>query len=310
MTSLAGLITLAIAATLSALGSQPSDKPVEGPPTGLKLVSSFDEEFDGGAIDSRRWSFALNDPQSGEAGITKRTLWGNGELQVYSDPGFLQLGIDPFHVGGGTLTVSARPLDAGQREAMLAAIGREPPRIRNSALKNVGYSSGLISSRASFAQQYGYFEMRARWSAGKGLWPAFWLLPADGGWPPEIDIVEAHGDKPRTAFQSVHSSQAPSVTRKVPIAGTGQEFHTYGALWTPQAIDYFIDGTKTATIPTPPDMNRPMYIVANLAVGGHWPGNPDAGTSFPASIEIDYIRAWSFADPAGTLPPSQSRKPR
>ena len=40
-------------------------------------------------------------------------------------------------------------------------------------------------------------------------------------------------------------------------------------------------------------MNTPMYMIANLAVGGAWPGNADASTPFPANMNIDWIRAYS-----------------
>lgn len=258
------------------------------------MVQSFAEEFDGTALDETRWIFGFYDPRNDEPTIAKRNLWNNRELQVYFDPAFLGLGINPFQVRDGLLTIEAAPLSTQAGAAVQRAIAAEPPRIRDSPIRNVRYSSGLISTRSRHSQTYGYFEIRARWSGGKGVWPAFWLLPANGKWPPELDILEAHGDKPRTAYHSVHSKGVPGTTKPGIISGTGQDFHVYGALWTRRSIDYFIDGVKTATMPTPPDMHQPMYMIANLAVGGSWPGNPDAATRFPATMQIDYIRAWSF----------------
>lgn len=287
------VVALATVAALSAQDRGP--RPVSaGPPAGLELVRSFSEEFDGEALDKSRWIFGFYDPRREQPTIAKRSLYGNRELQLYFDPAFLGLGIDPFRLGNGVLTIEAAPLSQQAIAAAQAAIAAEPPQVRDSALRNTRYSSGLISTRSRFAQTYGYFEIRARWSGGKGLWPAFWLLPASGKWPPEIDVLEAHGDKPRIAYHSVHSKMVKATTKTGKISGTGQDFHVYGALWTPRSIDYFIDGVKTATLPTPADMHQPMYMLANLAVGGSWPGNPDAATKFPATMQIDYIRAWRF----------------
>ncbi len=289
----AAAVALATVAALSAQDRNPRPAP-SGPPAGLGLVPSFAEEFDGAALDKNRWIFGFYDPRREQPTIAKRSLYGNRELQLYFDPAFLGLGIDPFRLGNGTLTIEAAPLSPQAIAAAHAAVAAESPDARDSALRNVRYSSGLISTRSRFAQTYGYFEIRARWSGGKGLWPAFWLLPASGKWPPEIDILEAHGDKPGTAYHSVHSTVVKATTKSGTIAGTGQDFHVYAALWTPRSIDYFIDGVKTATLPTPADMHQPMYLLANLAVGGSWPGNPDAATRFPATMQIDYIRAWRF----------------
>jgi beta-glucanase (GH16 family) len=60
-------------------------------------------------------------------------------------------------------------------------------------------------------------------------------------------------------------------------------------------VIWYIDGQEAGRHATPADMHKPMFILANLAVGGNWPGAPDAGTRFPATYEIDYIRAYRFA---------------
>jgi len=268
-----------------------------GPPAGLELVASFAEEFDGSAVDWGRWISGYYDPRRDQPTIAKRNLWNNRELQVYFDPAFLGLGINPFRVADGILTITAEPMSQPALAAVGRAISEQPAAIRNSAIRNVRYSSGMVSTRGRFAQKYGYFEIRARWSSGKGVWPAFWMLPATGKWPPEIDILEAHGDKPGTAFHSTHSGVSPSTTKTEKYPGDPKDFHVYGALWTAQSIDYFVDGVKTASLPTPGDMHQPMYLLANLAIGGSWPGTPDAATTFPATMQIDYIRAWRFKDP-------------
>lgn len=286
-------LPLLIASTL-ALGVPPSPAAVgfaEGSfPAGQSLEPSFTENFDGSDLRTSIWQTAFKPGGT----IANRSLYGNRERQIYFDPQFLGAGVQPFSLGSGILTITAQPMPDDVLRLVQDAVAALPANLRESALKDVRYSSGLITTKGRFDQRYGYFEMRARWTGGRGIWPAFWLLPSAGGWPPEIDIVEAHGDKPLTAFSSMHSKIEKAITRRVALTGTTAEFHRYGVLWTPTSLDYYIDGTLSASIPAPADMNGPMYMIANLAIGGTWPGDPDATTIMPAKMEIDYIRAWRF----------------
>lgn len=304
---LIGLSALAlIAAGTAALTDATSaaasdDKPVSGPPGFVTASPSFAEEFDGSTLDTARWRLTYADPKDESPALTKRSLWNNKEREVYFDPDYLGLGINPFRISDGVLVIEARPLSGQARARIDAELKGLAPKFAKTALADVAYSSGMISSRGRFSQRYGYFEIRARWSGGKGLWPAFWLLPAAGGWPPEIDILEAHGDKPGISFHSLHSRTAKSETRRIRTATGDGKFHNYGALWLPDRIEFYIDGTKVTTMPTRSDMHAPMFMIANLAVGGAWPGDPDDGTAFPATMEIDHIRAWKV-DPATQRP--------
>lgn len=295
----AGIVSAAVAMSVAdsdrgRQASQSTDKPVSGPPAGYGAKLTFDEQFDGSELDSTRWQTSFASPDDRSPGLGKRSLWNNGERQAYFDPAYLGQGIDPFRIADGMLTIEARPLPRRARELIATELRNLPRDQRESALANLAYSSGVISSRGRFAQKLGYFEMRARWSNGKGLWPAFWLLPEGGGWPPEIDIVEAHGDKPSKTFHSLHLGGNRHTTKPVTVETRKNGFHTYGALWLPDRIDYYVDTAKVATIPLPEPLEEPMFMLANLAVGGGWPGDPDASTKFPATLEIDHIRAWSI----------------
>lgn len=270
-----------------------SDKPESGPPRSHVFTPSFEDDFNGAQVDQSKWIFAFYDPAKETPTVAKRNLWGNSERQVYMDRDYLGLGIDPFSVQGGALTISAKPLAPAQRALVVSEVARQPREIANSPLKNVTYSSGMISSRGRFSQMYGYFEVRARWTGGKGVWPAFWLLPEKGGWPPEIDVMEAHGDKPGVTFQTLHSRFPTKETRTIRLPADDGEFHTYGTLWLADKISFYVDDKLTGSEATPADMHQPMYVLANLAIGGNWPGDPDAATPFPAKMEIDYVRAWS-----------------
>ena len=291
-----GLITAAPQVTSFARSQQHQQDPqASGPPTDIAATLAFEEDFSGMTLSPERWQFTFAGPQESNPSIAKRNLWANRERQVYFDPDYLGLGIDPFRMEQGVLTIEARPLTPAAQALIRQDIASAPGNLEQTSLPLVEYSSGLISTRGRFEHQYGYFEIRARWSGGKGLWPAFWLLPAGGGWPPEIDILEAHGDKSDTSFHSLHSRHVPSQTIVAHPRISDGEFHTYGALWTPEQIDFFVDGVLTASMPTRDDMHGPMFLVVNLAVGGGWPGMPDADTIFPATYEIDHVRVWQIA---------------
>jgi beta-glucanase (GH16 family) len=128
-----------------------------------------------------------------------------------------------------------------------------------------------------------------------GTWPAFWLLPADGSWPPEIDVVEMRGQDPSTVQVSAHSNETgiqTTVSSAVNVPDT-EGFHTYGVLWTEEELVWYFDDVEVFRTDTPDDMHEPMYMLANLAVGGV-AGEPADGLATPAEMQIDYIRAYEM----------------
>ncbi|SEE13784.1 Glycosyl transferase family 2 [Rhizobiales bacterium GAS188] len=256
------------------------------------LVKTFADEFskfswyaeglENAPIGGGTWR--TNFGYAGAQELGSRSLGSNGELQVYVDRGFRgtadkPLGIDPFRVANGALEIVA---------------DRAPPEV-SPRIWNYQYTSGLITTERSFSQLYGVFEIRARMPKGRGLWPDFWLLPADHSWPPEIDVFEILAHDTTTLHTNAHSNaggkhtDAPTVIR---VPDTSADFHTYAVDWQADTIKWYFDDVEVARKPTPPDMHKQMYMLANFAVGGHWPGNPDASTQFPAILAIDWIRAY------------------
>ncbi len=161
------------------------------------------------------------------------------------------------------------------------------------------YTSGLIETKNRFSQKYGRFEMRARLPKTKGMWPAYWMLPAAGQWPPEIDIMEMLGHQPYKVYMTHHWGTWPNVQSEGGFyigPDFSEDFHTFTADWYPDRIEYFVDGVMRAkhasNIP-----QEPFYIIINTAVGGDWPGNPDGTTVFPQQFVVDYVRVYSH-DPA------------
>jgi len=161
------------------------------------------------------------------------------------------------------------------------------------------YTSGIITTEQIFAQKYGYFVMRAKLPAGKGFWPAFWLLPAGGHYPFEIDVFELQGNDPHTIYMSSHWSdqQGNHESKTVPFVSTSNfstGFHTFAIDWKPSEIRWYIDGIlQTRTDQGVP--SDPMFMLINLAVGGDWPGYPDESTQFPGIMRIDYVRVYHEA---------------
>ncbi len=174
------------------------------------------------------------------------------------------------------------------------------------ALNRQPYLSGIITSYNSLRFRYGRVEARARMPAGKGLWSAFWLLNAyykqDQPEDPEIDIIEAIGDRVTTANHAYHyqddldgdgfHTDRQSTELRASISDFSADFHTYRVDWEPQRIVWYIDDVETARVEGDQVSDEQMYLIANLAVGGNFPGPADSTTPFPATFDIDYIRVW------------------
>ena len=215
-------------------------------------------------------------------------LFGNTRLSHAGTSGS-PLGLNPFSDQNGILTITAAPAPA----AALPYLG------------GYQYTSGMLNTQNSFSQTYGYFEMRAQLPAGgQGLWPAFWLLPENNGWPPEIDVLEQVSGSNSNIFSSVHDVSG-NTGASFNVGDTSTGFHTYGVLWTPQTVTFYFDGQKLFSMATPADMNQPMYMLMNLAVGGSWPGSPNATTNWAlANMKIDYVRAYSLTPTATSGAPT------
>lgn len=214
-----------------------------------------------------------------------RTLPANGELEYYAEPGEVP-DFASVHQQAGILYLNAEPTPSN----LLQKTNHLP------------YISGMIMSDGCFAQEFGYFEIRVKIPEGKGLWPAFWLLPASHAWPPEIDVFEMFGASNSRGEGGV--GQVHTGTIGVDHNGVGAwhttninqytSFHTYGVRWSPDTVTFYVDGKAISSQPAPAKVDEPMYVIANLAIGGKWVESPDKTTHFPASMAIDYVRVWQF----------------
>lgn len=233
----------------------------------------WQDDFNGTSVDPTRWEFQIGTGCPGLCG------WGNNELQYYR--------AENATVAGGFLTITAKQQSFGGKS----------------------YTSARLRSQGLADFTYGKIEMRAKLPIGRGLWPAFWMLPTNspyGNWPVsgEIDIMEYIGQQPSQVFGTLHygnpnqiySSSSTSLT-----SGTfNDDFHTFGIEWEPNQIRWLLDGVQYACKSNwissaagyPAPFDKPFHMLLNLAVGGNLPGPPDGSTVFPQSYVIDWVRVW------------------
>jgi beta-glucanase (GH16 family) len=253
-----------------------------------KMTSTFADEFNSLSLTMNGGTWLTQFGNGTTPTVGMRTLASNGELEVYMDAAYkgtgkTALGINPFSIDNGVLTITAAPT----------------PKSDLSVLGNLPYTSGLLTTRTTFAQEYGYFEIKAKMPSGQGFWPSFWLLPSDGTWPPEIDVFEQLGGDPTTLYSTTHFTTAanPNTANQNRINVDTTQWHTYGVNWGPTTITYYIDGQAVAEQPTPASMQKEMYMLVNMAVGG-WAGTPVAGST--AQMQVDYVHAYATSDTVST----------
>ena len=241
----------------------PTPSPSGQPPIAGTWHSIFDDEFNGSSLNPV-WHTA-------QYWDSTTTVVGQGEQEAYN--------AKAVSVSNGSLHLTAT----------------------KDTSFGTPYVSGLVqsggesnnSSTPKFSFLHGYMEVRAKLPAGQGFWPAIWLMPAsyhDGNG--EIDVMENLGNDPSTVYLTTHRNggqQGHSFKSSDFSAG----YHTFGIDWEANSLTWYVDGKAVATT-TDPALICPeaMYPIMNLAVGGSWPGNPNASTPFPASMDVDYIRIW------------------
>jgi beta-glucanase (GH16 family) len=229
---------------------------------------TFDEQFTNFSISPRgpdtRW--IAHTPWNGDFGDAQ-----------FSDPGpdF------PFTVSNGVLRIEARQGDDGRwRSGLICSRNEDGPKGRG------------------FAQKYGYFEMRAKFPDGPGVWPAFWLIGVDKTpSSTEIDVVEQYGqfpDKYNIGLQvrdpGGKITYASGYTVVVPEGIMSTQFNDYGVLIRPDTTSFYFNRREVFKTPTRPEMRQPMYILADLALGGGWPIDK---TKNPSVMEISHIQAYT-----------------
>ncbi len=233
----------------------------------------FADEFNyTGAPDTSKWKY-----DTGGNG------WGNNELENYTNS------INNASVANGVLTITAR----------------------NENYSGMNYTSARMLSKDASSLLYGRVEVSAKIPAGRGLWPAIWMLPNNdtyGGWPRsgEIDIMENVGYDPDPVYFTIHTqlyngaiNTQKGGNKRIPDASTA--FHKYRVDWTPYAVrgyyddvllfTYVNDGQGSRSWP----FDQKFHLLLNIAVGGNWGGIKGVdSTAFPTTMQVDYVRVYKM----------------
>ncbi|MBV42854.1 MAG: hypothetical protein CL834_07460 [Crocinitomicaceae bacterium] len=233
---------------------------------GMDLVWS--DEFNGTAVDTQNWTYDL-----GNNG------WGNNEWQNYTNS------TANSSVANGHLTITARE-------------------------NGSNYTSARLKTQGLQDFQFGRIDIRAKLPEGQGIWPALWMLGiniTNGGWPQcgEIDIMEMVGHEASTVHGTAHwgsewsSHQYSGSSITLPNGEHFSEtFHLFSVDWQPNSITWYMDNQEYYSISPnqmngqPYPFNAPFFFIMNIAVGGDWPGYPDASTTFPQEMIVDCVRVF------------------
>lgn len=246
----------------------------EAPASYPNYTLVWKDDFDGPALNTSIWSH-----QNGD-GCPNVCGWGNNELEYYTDRA------ENLFFQNGKLIIEARPEN----------------------FQGKGYTSSKIITQGKKPVKFGRIDIRAILPKGKGIWPAFWLMPDKsvfGGWPKsgEIDLMEVVGHEPAKTHGTLHFGPGPGSTQitrswSLPSKTFNDEFHVFSLEWKQDQIQWLVDGQVFSTV-NKADLgannypfNEEFFVIFNLAVGGNWPGNPDANTYFPQWLIVDYIRVY------------------
>jgi len=239
------------------------------PETYPGMTLAWQDEFNGSELDSKFWSFEEGNGTEG---------WGNWELQYYRK--------ENTKVNNGYLTITAKKESFGGKE----------------------YTSSRLKTQGKKDFLYGRIDFRAKLPKGQGIWPAFWALGANINttpWPfsGEIDIMEMVGGgagKDNTLHGTVHYEDGGhkyiggSTTLK--SGDFYDKFHVFSIVWTPTSIKWYLDNEEFYSFDTTgankDEFRKPYFLLINLAVGGNWPGPPNANTVFPQKYIVDYVRVF------------------
>lgn len=233
----------------------------------------WSDEFNGNSLDTNTWNYEIGTGSWG---------WGNNEQQYYTDRN--------IKVSNGTMKITAKREDYG----------------------GMKYTSSRITTKNKKNFKYGKIEARIKMPKFKGVWPAFWMLGANQdsvGWPKcgEIDIVEAINDE-NLVYGTLHWFHDPGNNNadsgsSVAVADR-TEYHVYGVEWTADKLRWYVDGKVYRTMDVSNDsfseVRKEYFVIFNMAIGGQWPGYDIDETAFPATMEVDWVRAYKKVEETTT----------
>jgi beta-glucanase (GH16 family) len=237
---------------------------------GMKLV--WQDEFNGNSLNTANWTYDIGN------GCPNLCGWGNNELEYYrTENGW---------VSDGVLTLEARKEN----------------------FQGFNYTSAKIHTQNKFSFKYGRVDIRAVLPKGQGIWPALWMLGKNinsVGWPAsgEIDVMEMIGGQNRDnqVHGTIHWDQNGTKadvgkSYTLPQGIFADEFHVFTLIWDDKEISWYVDDQQFFTTDITPaalsEFKQEFWLIFNVAVGGNWPGSPNATTQFPQRMRVDYVRVF------------------
>jgi beta-glucanase (GH16 family) len=244
----------------------------------------WSDEFsqqDGSSPDSTKWGYDIGNGSSG---------WGNNEWEYYTSR------TNNARIQNGQLVIEAC----------------------KESYSGFNYTSARMLTKGKWSWAYGRMGASIKLPRGQGIWPAFWMLGTNIDsvyWPTcgETDIMENIGNTndQGTAHGTIHGPQSGGdYNGGAGVGGTytlpggaalADNFHLFAVEWTTNQIKWFVDNVQYFTT-TPSSLpsgatwvfTQPQFLILNLAVGGKWPGYPDATTVFPQQMLVDYVRVYKY----------------
>ncbi|RMG68708.1 MAG: glycosyl hydrolase family protein [Bacteroidetes bacterium] len=232
----------------------------------------WEDAFKGSTLNTDDWNYELGD------GCPNLCGWGNNELQYYTDRP------ENIRLEGGKLIIEAR----------------------QEFLSGSNYTSARITTQGKQSFRFGRVDIRAKLPEGQGIWPALWMLGESittVGWPDcgEIDIMELVGHEPSTVHGTIHYDDAGDykyfgLGTTLDDGSFQDEYHVFSITWDAERIRWYVNNEQfhEANIQstTMGEFRSPFFLIFNVAVGGNWPGFPDATTQFPQQMVVDYVRVF------------------
>lgn len=235
------------------------------------LTLAWSDEFSGTNLDLNVWNQEIGNGSGG---------WGNNELEYYTNS------LKNVFLSNGNLIIEAR----------------------KEAIGGFNYSSARLTTQNKKSFKFGRIDIRAKLPVSKGMWPALWMLGTNitsAGWPAcgEMDIMELIGVYPGRVYGTMHwknsvgTHASKGTNYNLSSGDFSQQFHVFSMVWAQDLIKCYVDDQLYLTVSATDvgatyPFNADQFFIFNVAVGGNWPGPPDATTQFPQRMFVDYVRVF------------------
>ena len=278
------------------------------PPVAGDWVQSFSDEFNGPALDYKKWNIYGYDHLEGSH------TWNRNHNQRRS-----------AHWSKNNVLL--------QDGRLILRIDKKPGRNNDTADGTpTDYASGLLTTYGKWTQRYGYFETRLKLpNALSGIWSSFTMfpdrgnsiakreqrintakLPTDTGvGGSEFTVMDNFSnfgpDRINMAVRDNINGKPLGVLERY-VQPDKDGYLTLGLLWLPGSAAYYCNGKEVLRMENKRISDMQSYLKFYLILGGYQNNIPNEDIKFPVDLTIDYVRAWQRRDlstPADGAKPNQ-----